>query len=103
MHSNVPLSPRLLAALGRIQCLGNQEAHTFRTDAAAAPALLDALDEAKAAFREAGLGRGKVGRRGEAAKVVGGSGGTLKSATGAVAMGAVAVAGTAIPVGVPVQ
>ena len=66
LHSNVPLTPRLQAALGRIERLGDQEAHTFATDAAAAPALLDALDEAKAAFSEAGLGQadgvGKAGR-----------------------------------------
>ena len=66
LHSNVPLTPRLQAALGRIERLGDQEAHTFATDDAAAPALLDALDEAKAAFSEAGLGQadgvGKAGR-----------------------------------------
>ena len=64
MH--MPLTPRLQAALGRIERLGDQEAHTFATDAAAAPALLEALDEAKAAFSEAGLGQadgvGKAGR-----------------------------------------
>ena len=60
------LTPRLQAALGRIESLGDREAHTFATDAAAAPALLDALDEAKAAFHEAGLGM--AGGMGEAGR-----------------------------------
>ena len=55
LHTNVRPSPRLRAALDRIESLGNQEPHTFATDVTAAPALLAALDEAKAAFREISL------------------------------------------------
>ena len=50
MHTNVVVTPRLEAALAAMKALATQEAHTFATDAAAAPALLAALEEAKAAF-----------------------------------------------------
>ena len=52
-HSNVAVTSRLSAALDAITKLGAQTSSTFATDANAAPNLLAALDEAKAAFAEA--------------------------------------------------
>jgi len=50
LHSNVEVTPELQAALDKIQSLGNQEPDTFATDSSAAPAILLALEQAKAAF-----------------------------------------------------
>ena len=53
LTANVELTDALAAALSRITSLGAQSPTTFATDATAAPALLAALNDAKAAFAAA--------------------------------------------------
>lgn len=53
LHANVQITNELTSALGKLTALGNQSQTTFATDVMAAPAILDALDNAKAAFAAA--------------------------------------------------